>query len=105
MSTLRRYEILLPLQFNDGAPVPDDVLAETLLELRSEFGAVSCETQVIHGYWHNGESLYRDNLARVFVDVDDVPEHRLFFDNYKEKLKVRFRQVEIWMTTYLIELL
>ena len=25
---LRRYEMLLPLRFNDGQPVPDDVVAE-----------------------------------------------------------------------------
>ena len=54
MSTpVRRYEILLPLQFNDGRPVPDSVLAETLLELRIEFGAVSCETQSIRGWWQH----------------------------------------------------
>ena len=27
--SLRRYEILLPLRFNDGQPVPDDLIADT----------------------------------------------------------------------------
>ena len=44
---LRRFEILLPLRFNDGRAVPEDLLAGTLLELESRFGAVSCETQTI----------------------------------------------------------
>ena len=44
---LRRYEVLLPLRFNDGQPVPDEIVAETLLELEQHFGAVSCETQTI----------------------------------------------------------
>jgi hypothetical protein len=44
MSALRRYEILLPSQFNDGRPIPQDLVAETLSELEQAFGAVSCET-------------------------------------------------------------
>lgn len=47
--TYRRFEILLPLRFNDGQPVPDDLVAETVVELRTRFGAVSCETQTIRG--------------------------------------------------------
>jgi len=35
MSSLqRRYEILLPLRFNDGRAVPENLIAETLLEIR-----------------------------------------------------------------------
>jgi hypothetical protein len=45
----RRFEILLPLRFNDGQSVPDELIADTLLELREQFGAVSCETQTIRG--------------------------------------------------------
>lgn len=29
----RRYEVLLPLRFNDGNSVPDELLAETILKL------------------------------------------------------------------------
>ncbi len=47
--SLRRYEILLPLRFHDGQPVPDDLVADTLLELEQRFGAVSSETQTIRG--------------------------------------------------------
>ena len=40
MSTLhRRYEILIPLRFNDGRAVPDLLIGETLVELRQRFGA------------------------------------------------------------------
>jgi hypothetical protein len=103
--SLRRYEILLPLRFNDGQPVPDDLVAEALLELERRFGAVSAETQTIRGLWrHEGES-YRDDLVRIFVDVADEAEHRRFFLEFKEQLKARFQQIDIWMTTYPIEVL
>ena len=45
----RRFEILLPLRFNDGSPVPDELIADTLLEIRHHFGAFSSETQRIEG--------------------------------------------------------
>ncbi len=103
--SLRRYEILLPLRFNDGESVPDDLVAETLLELEQQFGAVSTETQTIRSFWrHEGES-YRDDLLRIYVDVADDPEHRRFFVEFKELLKARFQQIDIWMTTYRIEVL
>jgi hypothetical protein len=33
MSVLRRCEILLPSQFNDGRPIPQDLVADILHEL------------------------------------------------------------------------
>jgi hypothetical protein len=104
MSSLqRRYEILLPLRFNDGAPVPDDLIADTLLELEQQFRSISSETQVIHGIWENEGQTYRDELVRVFVDVADKQKNRKFFVRYKKLLKKRFQQLDIRMTTYLVE--
>lgn len=102
-SSSRRYEILLPTRFNDGQPVSDELLAETLLELRQQFGAVSSETQVIRGFWEHQGQTYRDELVRVFVDVTDAPQNRQFFEDFKERLKTRFQQIDIWMTTYPID--
>ncbi len=101
----RRFEVLLPLRFNQGEPVPEGLVADTLLELEERFGAVSAETSPIRGHWHHGEQLFRDELVRVFVDVPDLPEHMQFFLEYKERLKSRFQQIDIWMTTYLLEVL
>ena len=101
----RRYEALLPLLFNDGKPVPEDLIADTLLELEQRFGAVSSETQTIRGRWHHEGVGYRDDLLRIFVDVPDEPEARQFFAEYKERLKARFQQLDIWMTTYPVEVL
>ena len=101
----RRYEMLVPLRFNDGNAVPDELIADTLLELEERFGAVSCETQATRGHWrYEGES-YRDDLVRVYLDVPDVPANREFFSRFKEQLKTRFEQIEIWMTTYPLEVM
>jgi len=105
MSKLRRYEILLPRKFNNEQRVPDDLISKTLRELEHRFGAVSWETQIIQGAWQRQGEHFRDELFRVFVDVEDRPEHRKFFRSYKEQLKTRFKQLEIWMTTYLIDVI
>ena len=101
----RRYEILLPLRFNDGSPVPDELIGDTLIELREQFGAVSCETQTIQGHWFSQDQVFRDDLVRVFVDVGDIPEHREFFMQLKERLKTQFQQLDIWMTTYTVDVI
>ena len=103
--SFRRFELLLPRRFNDGQSVPDELIAGTLLELEERFGAVSCETQTIRGLWRHDDELFRDDLIRVFVDAPDVPESRRFFLDFKERIKARFRQIDIWMTTYPIEVL
>ncbi len=103
--SFRRFELLLPRRFNDGQPVPEELIADTLLELEEQFGAVSSESQTIQGLWRHEDQLFRDELIRVFVDTPDVPESRQFFLEFKERLKARFQQIDIWMTTYPIEIL
>lgn len=71
--TVRRFEVLLPLRLNDGTPVPDEAVADTLVELEDQFGAVSCETQTIRGRWRTDGESFRDDLIRVFVDAPICP--------------------------------
>jgi hypothetical protein len=102
---VRRFEVLLPLRFNDGTPVPDEAVADTLIELEERFSAVSCETQTTRGRWRADGVCYRDDLIRVYVDAPDETDSREYFLAAKERLKARFKQLDIWMTTYLIEVL
>ena len=101
----RRFELLLPTRFNNDQPVPDHVFSSTLLELEERFGAVSSETQTIAGQWRREGRIYRDESVRVFVDVPDTEENRQFFVEFKEVLKKRFDQIDIWMTTFPLEII
>jgi len=67
----RRYEILLPLEFNDGTQVADELFADALLELREKFGAVSSKSQATQGQWQQEGQVYRDQLIRIYADVPD----------------------------------
>jgi len=80
-------------------------MGEVLTELEERFGAVSCETQNTRGQWRHQGQTYRDDLVRLYVDVPDAAEHREFFAAFKERAKVKFGQIDLWMTTYLIEVI
>ena len=49
-SKWRRFEILLPLRFNDGCELDSDWIAEAVLEITDYFGAASYETQKLEGH-------------------------------------------------------
>jgi len=60
---------------------------------------------VLRGEWQSEGIVYRDNLARFFVDVPDQPEHREYFRRFKESLKQRFQQLDIWITSHPIDVI
>jgi hypothetical protein len=105
MTALCRFEMLLPLRFNDGQVVPTELIAETIHDLEDRFGAATWETQVLQGRWRHEGTSYRDELVRVFVDTQDTNSNRDFFTAYKARLKSRFKQLDIWLTVHPIEVL
>ena len=102
-SKWRRFEVLLPLQFNDGRDVPTDWLAEAVLEVVAYFGAASYETQKLEGHWRHGGVLYRDNLVRLVADVPDTAGSRQWMREFKGRWKTRLEQMELWMVSHPIE--
>ena len=46
-----RFEILLPLYYNDGRPIEQEKFLETNQELVAQFGAASTDTVVVSGRW------------------------------------------------------
>jgi hypothetical protein len=101
---LRRFEILLPLQFNDGHDIPSDWLAEAVLEIVEKFGAASYETQKVEGHWRFQGVLYRDNLTKIVVDVVDSEENRKWMREFKKRWKSKLGQLELWLVSYVIEI-
>jgi hypothetical protein len=84
-STWRRYEVLLPTQFAEERPVPDELLGEAISEVFQRFGAASYETQTIQGHWERGGVVYRDDLVRLFVDVPDTDRNRRWARQFKSR--------------------
>src|SRR5689334_1464396 len=79
----RCYEILLPLTHNDGRPMDPRKFQQTRDELADAFGGSSFSSETITGIWFHRTGRYADKSRCVFVDVDDTPENRAFFAEYK----------------------
>ena len=103
-SKWRRFEVLLPLQFNDGRSIPEDWVSEAVLEIVDRFGAASYETQRIEGHWRHAGAVYRDNLVRLVIDIPDLARNRNWMTQFKSRWKRKLEQLELWMVSYRIEI-
>lgn len=99
----RRYEILLPLQFNDGREIPTEWLGEANMEIVNQFGAASFETQKVQGQWRHGATLDRDNLVRLVVDIPESEENRRWMKAFQLRWQTRLGQEQLWMISHPIE--
>lgn len=100
-----RYEILLPLFYNDGRQIEREKFVETDDELVQAFGATSTDTVVVRGRWLYQSTIYQDQLVRVRIDVAETPENLQALRNIKETLKTRFDQLDIWITGHRIDVI
>ena len=100
----RRYEILLPTRYNDGAPVEAEKFDLVIEELSDRFGGITFHPEHLRGVWlHQGQKFEEANV-QVVVDVEDSPEATGFFARYKQILKERFRQIDIWIVSHEIRI-
>ena len=100
-----RFEILLPLFYNDGRPIEKEKFVQTDDELVQLFGATSTDTVAVRGRWMYQSTVYQDQLIRVRLDLADNPDNWQSVRSYKETLKARFDQLEIWITAHRIEVI
>ena len=96
-----RYEILLPLKYNDGSSVEPERLLQTKQDLVQKFGALTVDPYPVQGLWTHQGTSYQDALLRYTVDVEeDTAAVQVFFGEFKEILKSRFRQLDVWIVAY-----
>ncbi len=100
-----RFEILLPLFYNDGRPIEKEKFLQTDDELVRQFGATSTDTVVVRGRWLYQGTLYHDQLIRVRIDAEDSPPNWESMRQLKITLKARFEQTDIWITAHRIDVL
>src|SRR5260370_20935486 len=99
----RRFEVLLPHQFNDGRPVPERLLGKAIREILDRFGAATCERQKIKGFWRHKGRTYREEYSRTIVDVRDTAKNRLWIREFKGRWKVKLEQIELSVVSYRID--
>ena len=100
-----RYEILLPLCYNDGRPVESGKFRQTTLDLLENFSATTLDLIAAIGTWKYQGTVYEDLLWRFVIDVPASSPADDFFRNYKETLKARVEQIDIWISSHEIQIL
>src|SRR5437870_5331935 len=100
---IRSIEIYLPLDYNDGRPIPESKYIALQQELLSRFGGVTTVQRQfpLQGVWQSGTQTYHDRVV-VFSVMDFREASQLESLRYLEKLKGRlkrkFDQLEILVT-------
>ncbi len=56
-SKSRRYAVLLPVRFNDGKDVPEELLGEAVNQIVEQFGAVTFHHEDTHGHPTHGSRI------------------------------------------------
>jgi hypothetical protein len=100
---IRNIEIFLPLDYNDGRPIPESKYVLLQQELLSRFGGVtSVQRQFpLQGVWQSATSTYHDRVV-VFSVMDFREWTQLeclrYLQRLKGRLKKKFDQLEILIT-------
>ena len=100
---IRSIDIYLPLDYNDGRPIPESKYTSLQRRLLARYGGVtSVQRQFpLQGMWQSGEKVYHDRVV-VFSAIDFRDESLSgclrYLDTLKDRLKKRFQQLEILIT-------
>lgn len=100
---IRSIDIYLPLDYNDGRPIPESKYVSLQQELLNRFrGVTSVQRQFpLQGIWHAGTDIYHDQVV-VFSIMNFRDETQLeclrYLKGLKNRLKKKFDQLEILIT-------
>ena len=99
---MRRYEIYLPLKYNDGTDIEIEKFEIVEKELLSLFGGLTASSSLspLEGVWRHQDIQYRDKIVRFEIITESDKRIESFFKEYKETLKKRFRQKEVFITVH-----
>jgi hypothetical protein len=100
-----RYEIFLPRCYNDGRPIERRKFRQSNLELVDRFLGTTVDVITALGTWKYRGTVYEDKLVRLIIDVPASDPADDFFRSYKETLKDRFEQIDIWISSHEIQVL
>jgi hypothetical protein len=98
-----RFEIRLPIHYNDGTEIEPEKHLQTKEEIFDKFGGFIVITITSGGWRHpNTSEEYEELMGGFIVDVDKETLDKTieFLQQYKEILKERFKQEEIYIVGY-----
>ena len=102
---MKKYEIYLPLKYNDGTDIEPEKLKEIRQQLIAVFGAVtgSSLSAPFQGTWRYGGVEFVDDIVKFEVITRQDFGSNLFFKRFKHQLKRNLRQFDILITVQNID--
>ena len=96
----RRYDIYVPLTYNDGRPIPEGQLDEVEQRLLTQFGGVTSQHRdfPLRGIWQGETQLYFDQIILMTVLDFRRRGSTRFIAELKTYLLHLFRQLQILIT-------
>lgn len=104
---MRKYEIYLPLKYNDGKDIEPEKIKQIKQELVAKFGAitVSSLSSPYQGTWKYGGVEYIDDIIKVEIVTSNDRLTKGFLKDFKERLKESLQQIDILITTHGIQVI
>ena len=104
---MRRYEIYLPLKYNNGKEIESEKIKQIREELIGRFGAitVSSRSSPYQGTWKYGGVQYIDDIIKIEVVTSSDKITKKFLKDFKERVKKSLRQKDILITTHGIQVI
>jgi len=96
---MRKYEIHLPLSYNDGEPIEQEKIRSAQDEIASVFGSCAVPDQKTWKY--DGAGCVEIMRVEIVTAKDKVPKKSLM--DLKTRLKESFIQSDILITTRRIQ--
>ena len=97
---MKKYEIYLPLKYNDGNEIEPEKIKQVREELVETFGAVTVSSlsAPYQGTWRYGGVEFIDDIIKFEIITDGSTKTVKFFRRMKENLKSLLRQKDILIT-------
>jgi hypothetical protein len=101
---MKKYEIYLPLKYNDGTEIEAEKIKQIREELIAVFGAltVSSQSAPYQGSWKYGGVDFIDDIIKIEIIAGADRKTERFFKEFKERLKRLLRQIDILITAQTI---
>ncbi|MDP2601427.1 MAG: hypothetical protein Q8S00_02385 [Deltaproteobacteria bacterium] len=97
---MKKYEIYLPLKYNDGSEIEPEKFKEIREDLIATFGAltVSSQSAPYQGTWKYGGVDFIDDIIKIEIITGDDRKTARFMRRFKEHLKRVLQQIDILIT-------
>jgi len=95
---MRKYEIYLPLKYNDGEVIESEKIVGVWDELAEAFAGitVSSLSAPYQGRWKYGGVEYIDDIIKIEIVTTNDKATKKFLKDFKQHLKESLQQIDIF---------